>query len=68
MVAVGSCCGEWVVSDGAAPRGEGPHDLFGGVGCTTEILIGGGGGAGMVDGDSSERCFSGVVGSLRNLP
>ena len=26
-----------------------------------------GGGAGVVDGDSSERCLSGVVGSLRSL-
>ena len=31
---------------------RGPHDLFGGVGCTTEILMGVGG-AGVVDGDSS---------------
>ena len=29
-----------------------------------EILMGGG--AGVVDGDSSERCLSGVVGSLRS--
>ena len=26
-----------------------------------------GGGAGVVDGDSSERCLSGVLGSLRSL-
>ena len=44
MVAGESCCCEWVVLDGAGPQGRGPHDLFGGVGCTTEILIGGGGG------------------------
>ena len=40
MVAGESCCGEWVVSDGVGPQGRGPHDLFGGVGCTTEILWG----------------------------
>ena len=39
MVA-GESCGEWVVSDGVGPQGRGPHDLFGGVGCTTEILMG----------------------------
>ena len=35
--------GKWVVSDGVGPRGKEPHDLFGGVGCTTETLWGGGG-------------------------
>ena len=45
-------------------QGRGPHDLFGGVGCTIKFLWG----AGVVDGGSSERCSSGVVGSLRNLP
>ena len=52
MVAWESCCGKGVVSDGVGPQGRGPHDLFGGVGCTTEIVIGRG--AGVVDGDSSE--------------
>ena len=58
------------MSDGIGPQGRGPHDLSGGVGCTTEILMaggGGGGGAEVVDGNSSERCSSGVVGSLRSL-
>ena len=53
------------MSDGVGPRGREPHDLFGCVGCTTEILWGEG--AGVVDGDSNERCLSGVVGSLRSL-
>ena len=39
------------------------HDLFGGVGCTIKILIAGR----VVDGGSSERYLSGVLGSLRNL-
>ena len=61
-----SCCGEWVVSDGAGPQSRGPHDLFGGVGCTIEILMEGAG-LGVVDGGNSERCLSGVVGSLMSL-
>ena len=32
--------GKWVVSDAVEPQGRGPHDLFGGVGCTTEIVWG----------------------------
>ena len=43
MVAAESCCGEWIVSGGVGAQGRGPHDLFGGVRCATEILIGGGG-------------------------
>ena len=39
-----SWCGEWVVSDGVGPQDRGPHDLFGSVGCTIEILMGGRGG------------------------
>ena len=69
MMAEESCCCEWVVSNGIGPQGRGPHDLSEGVGCTTEILMGGGGGGRgrVVDGDSSERCLSGAVGSLRSL-
>ena len=44
MVAGESCCGEWFVSDGVGPQGTGTHDLFGGVGCTIETLMGGRGG------------------------
>ena len=62
MVAGGSCCGEWVVLDGAGPQGRGPRELLEGVGWT-KIVVGGGGGGG----DSSERCSSRVVGSLRSL-
>ena len=36
------------MSEDVGLRDGGTHDLFGGVGCTTEILIGGG--AGVVDG------------------
>ena len=32
-----------------------------------KFLLGEGGGAGVVDGNSSERCLSGVVGSLKSL-
>ena len=63
MVAGESCCGEWVVSDSVGLEDRGPRDLFGGVGCTMKILMG----ARVVDGGSSERCLSGVVGSLRSL-
>ena len=52
-------CGEWFVSDGVGPQGMCPHDLFGGVGCTIEILMGGRGwlmGVAVKD-----------VGSLRSL-
>ena len=45
----------------AAVRGS--HDLFGGVGCTVKIFMR----RGVVDRGSSEKCISGVVGSLRNL-
>ena len=41
VVAGEGCCGEWVVSDGVGLQGRGPHDLFGGVGCAIEILMGG---------------------------
>ena len=60
-----NCSGECVVLDGVGLQGRRPHDLFGSVRCTIEILMGGG--AGVVDGDSSERCLSGVLGSLRSL-
>ena len=40
MEAGEGCCGGWVVSDGVWPQGRGPHHLFGGVGCTMEILMG----------------------------
>ena len=63
MVVGESCCGEWFVSDGVRPQGRGPHDLFGRVRCTIEILMG----AGVVNGGSRERCLSGVMGSLRSL-
>ena len=33
-----------VVSDGVGLQGRGPHNLFRGVGCTIEILMGGRGG------------------------
>ena len=39
MVAGDGCCGEWVVLDGVGPQDRGAHDLFGGVGCTIEILM-----------------------------
>ena len=67
MVGGKSCCGEWVVLDDVGRQGREPHDLFGGVRCTIEILMGGGGAEGVVDWDSSERGLSGVVGSLRSL-
>ena len=45
------------MSDGVGPQGRGLRGF--GVGCTIEILVG----ARVVDGGSSGRCLSGVVGS-----
>ena len=52
MVAGEGCCGGSVVSDDGGPQDRGPHDLFGGVGCAIKVIMG----AGVVDGDLSERC------------
>ena len=43
MVAGEGCCGGSVVSDGGGPQDRGPHDLFGGVGCTIKVIMGRGG-------------------------
>ena len=48
------------MSDGVGHRAGSLTIFFGGVGCTIKILMG----AEVVDGGSSERCLSGVVGSL----
>ena len=55
------CCDElcWIVSGRRAES----LMLFLGVRCVIKILKG----AGVVDGGNSERCLSGMMGSLRNL-
>ena len=54
------------MSDGVGPRGREPHDFLG-VSDVQQKLYWGGEGAGVIDGDSSESCLSGVVRSLRSL-